>query len=280
MVLQCITSLYVEFTKLPNSDTPVPARIAEPTVTRSGQYYRFWPYFRDCVGALDGSHIKAFISGQNPAPWRNRKGYLSQNVLIACDFDLQIVFCLAGWEGSAHDSRVLDDAILKGFEAPSGKYYLADAGYSNTPITLVPYRGVRYHLREQAAAGLKPQNKEELFNLRHSSLRNAVERALGVIKRRFHILTTAPEYSISTQVNIIYAIIALHNFLQLYGEDFEEVQGDLPEDDSSAQSEDEEEDTVLFELNGASQDNAGMKAFRDTIAQQMWEDYQSHLRQG
>ena len=34
-----------------------------------------------------------------------------------------------------------------------------------------------------------PQSKEELFNLRHSSLRNIIERTFGILKNRFQILT-------------------------------------------------------------------------------------------
>jgi hypothetical protein len=32
-------------------------------------------------------------------------------VLAAITFDLKFCYVLAGWEGSAHDSRVLDDAL-------------------------------------------------------------------------------------------------------------------------------------------------------------------------
>lgn len=31
----------------------------------------------------------------------------------------------------------------------------------------------------------RPQNREELYNLRHASARNVVERIFGVVKRRF-----------------------------------------------------------------------------------------------
>jgi len=53
---------------------------------------------------------------------------------------------------------------------------------------LTPYRGVRYHLKETARANQRPKNPKELFNLRHASLRNAIERIFGVVKRRFPIL--------------------------------------------------------------------------------------------
>jgi len=49
--------------------------------------------------------------------------------MAAVDFDMNFLYVLPGGEGSAHDSRVLNDALEKGFSAPPGRYYLADAGY-------------------------------------------------------------------------------------------------------------------------------------------------------
>lgn len=107
-------------------------------------------------------------------------------VLATCDFNLEFTYVLAGWEGSAHDYRVLEDAIVNGgLRIPSGKYLLADAGYYNTDFSLTSYCGVRYHLKEQAAANLCPANREEQFNLRHSSLQNAIKRIFGIYNRRF-----------------------------------------------------------------------------------------------
>jgi hypothetical protein len=63
---------------------------------------------------------------------------------------------------------------------------------------MVLYRGVRYYLKEQRKARLKPQNAQELFNLRHVSLYNVIERIFGVLKRKFKILSTTAEYSINT----------------------------------------------------------------------------------
>ncbi|CAN6251729.1 unnamed protein product, partial [Urochloa humidicola] len=109
---------------------------------------RFYPYFKDCIGAIDGTHVPITISADKAAPFRNRKGTLSQNVMVACDFDLNITFISTGWEGSATDARVLRSALNNGFQVPPGKFYLVDGGYANTPSFLAPYRGVRYHLKE------------------------------------------------------------------------------------------------------------------------------------
>ncbi|KAL3647082.1 hypothetical protein CASFOL_008050 [Castilleja foliolosa] len=67
----------------------------------------------DCIGAIDGTHIPAIVRGRDVSSYRNRHGKISQNVLAACNFDLEFMYVLSGWEGSAHDSKVLNDAITR-----------------------------------------------------------------------------------------------------------------------------------------------------------------------
>ena len=64
-------------------------------------------------------------------------------------------FRQTGWEGSATDARIFDDACMHDFQVPAGKYYLADAGYPLCDKLLVPYRGVRYHLAEWDRASIR-----------------------------------------------------------------------------------------------------------------------------
>ena len=85
---------------------------------------------------------------EDQAVFRNRKKSLSQNVLGVCNFDLTFSYVLCGWEGSAHDSRLLDDAKNKGLPLPPGKFYLGDAGYALSWTCLTPYRGVRPRKQE------------------------------------------------------------------------------------------------------------------------------------
>ena len=65
----------------------------------------------------------------------------------------------------------------------------------------------------------RPVNKEELFNLRHASARNVVERIFGVLKRRFVILIHPPQYSLEIQAWIPPALAAIHNFIRDHDED-------------------------------------------------------------
>ncbi|KAH1046439.1 hypothetical protein J1N35_037223 [Gossypium stocksii] len=160
---------------------------------------RFYPYFKDCVGALDGTYVRASVPLNIQGRFHSRKGGTTQNVLAAITFDLKFSYVLAGWEGSAHDSRILSDALSRprGLKIPEGKYYLADAGYGIRNRYITPYRGVRYHLKEFSAQG--PENAKELFNLRHSSLRITIERVFGILKKRFRVLDAEPFWNFQTQ---------------------------------------------------------------------------------
>jgi hypothetical protein len=108
----------------------------------------FYPYFEDCIGAINGTHIPVFVPEAKRTPFRNRKGEISHNMLAACSFDFKFVYILSGWKGSTSDSLVYQDARVTDFQIPDRKYYQADAGYPNTDALIALYRGVRYHLKE------------------------------------------------------------------------------------------------------------------------------------
>ena len=46
---------------------------------------------------------------------------------------------LTGWEGSASDARIYNDATSTDLRIPAGKYLLTDAGYVQGMQLLVPY---------------------------------------------------------------------------------------------------------------------------------------------
>ena len=112
---------------------------------------KLFPFFKNCLGAVDGTHIKVNPPATDRARYRDRKTGTSTNVLAACTFDMRFCYVLSGREGSAADGLVFEDARKHGFIIPPRKFYLADAGFGTCNALLVPYRGVRYHLREWAA---------------------------------------------------------------------------------------------------------------------------------
>ena len=58
-----------------------------------------------------------------------------------------------------------------------------------------------------------PENEQELFNLRHSSLRTSIEREFGVLKKCFRVLDAEPFWSFETQVKVVLACYVVHNHI-------------------------------------------------------------------
>nr|GEW19071.1 protein ALP1-like [Tanacetum cinerariifolium] len=144
----------------------------------------------------------------------------------------------------ANDSRVFYNAILRS----ENKFLMPTGGCE----------GVR--------------GKHELFNFMHSSVRNVIEQAFGVLKARFHILKDIPNYPLRCQMLIPQACCALHNYIRmedrvdrlfnLYGEDYDEVQ--------TEGSNIVEEGLPLNMTN-----NDEMVQVRNEIANDLWEKYTS-----
>jgi DDE superfamily endonuclease len=122
----------------------------------------------------------------------------------------------------------------------------------------------------------RPKTKEELFNLRHATLRNVIERIFGVLKRRFRILLLAPEYNMEIQGRLSAALCALHNFIRSHG----------PEDEAEIQemNMDFEDEGVQEPVIPAVEPEAGEGLrrnqaieLRNRIADELWAQYQGVL---
>lgn len=138
---------YTDYVRLPDVNDPIPPEIR--------QNPKFFPFFKDALGAIDGTHINCTPTAEQRQAIRDRKGALTTNCLAACTFDLQFTYIFSGWEGSAADSTMFHDARITDFRVPPGKYYLADAGFPTCLALIIPFRGPRYHLQEWGHAQLR-----------------------------------------------------------------------------------------------------------------------------
>jgi hypothetical protein len=109
----------------------------------------------------------------------------------------------------------------------------------------------------------RPNNARELFNLRHSSLRVTVERAIGALKNQFRILDNKPFHKYKTQVKLVLACVILHNWILSFG-----IDAIVPNEEGFTGSPPEEDDMLPADL---SQDSIAMSATRDSICNAMWE---------
>ena len=271
------------------------------------------------------------VSGRDVSSYRNRHGIISQNVLAACNFDLEFMYVLSGWEGSAHDSKILNDALSRrnGLKVPqgiyifiylcsyfllllvlfsflffifffvfpcffiffifpnyisnvlltnctsiiwSGKFFLVDCGFPNRRQFLAPFRGVRYHLQDFLGQGRDPETSNELFNHRHASLRNTIERIFGIFKSQFTIFKIAPPFPYDTQAELVLACAGLHNFLrkECRSDEFPEEQNNEGSSSSPIPVNEEDNFEPVFETQEEQREHANQ--WRDAIAANMWND--------
>ncbi|KAL5697334.1 hypothetical protein ACHQM5_030820 [Ranunculus cassubicifolius] len=229
-------------------------------------------FFKDAVGAIDGTHFETCVPLEDQARYRDRNNEISQNVLVACTHDMKFTYVLAGWEGSAHDGRLLRCAVNREgskLNVPAGKYYLADAGFPLVPGFLTPYRGVSYHKKDYEKRD--PRTPRELYNYRHSSLRNVVERTIGVLKKKWAYLRHAPFHDVSTHTKIICACCILHNFLRDDPDDVNDEGLDIECAPINVDEDNEDPEDNGPQDGVAIVPNDYWTAWRDALAEEMWE---------
>ncbi|PKU62838.1 hypothetical protein MA16_Dca028120 [Dendrobium catenatum] len=54
------------------------------------------PYFKDCIGAIDGTHVDARIPIEEQVVYIGRHHSLTQNVMAACNFNMCLTFVALG----------------------------------------------------------------------------------------------------------------------------------------------------------------------------------------
>lgn len=122
---------------------------------------------------------------------------------------------------------------------------------------------------------------KELYNLRHASARNVVERIFGVIKARWSILTHPPHYNMHVQAKIPAALVALHNFILDHDTTdldrwiVDEQAEDLLPGNRRAAPVDFGQLSTAQTISNTEKRRAGIK--RDELAQTMWDDYEQYL---
>lgn len=268
-VIQACCMLHIDIVRMPN------AGYSDEVLSDSPEH---WPWLKDCIGVVDCFHLPVSIPPRQQSTWRNSKDMVTQNVLAACDFEGNFVYVYAGMEGSAYDSAVFGQAARKGqLFIPPGCFFLADSGFSpRFESILTPFSGTRYNLKRFEEAQSRPQTPQELFNLRHASLGVVAERTFGSFRRRFRILERPRDgFPIQTQINLVFALTAIHNFVNQAGEkEVGPIEGEVVPNDDDNDDEDEDDDDDDDE----SVVNNGMHLERrDRIAGEMWAAYRRYL---
>ena len=122
-----------------------------------------------------------------------------------------------------------------------------------------------------------PRNSKELFNLRHASARNVVERIFGILKQRFRILRTPTDYDMGIQALIPSGLAALHNFIRQYDPEEIHEYDDVDDIEIDLQLGQQESTGELGTGRVTAAETRRANVRRDQIASEMWDQYQDYL---
>ena len=94
-------------------------------------------------------------------------------------------------------------------------YYLVDSGYPIGASFLPSHKATRYHAQKFWRSSRQLASGKKLFNYKHFSLRMVIERAFGVLKTCFPILSCMANYKQYRQRLVVSACCVLHSFIHI-----------------------------------------------------------------
>ncbi|XP_020596569.1 uncharacterized protein LOC110036459, partial [Phalaenopsis equestris] len=137
----------------------------------------YMSFFKDCISAIDGTHVDARVSNDEKIAFI---GMSWQFVTLICVSHLsclvgRLVHMTAEFSRVQHGIRIIAITILLKVQHLTEKYYLVDAGYPLQQGYLKPYPDNRYHIPDFKRASNVTRNIK-VFNKSHFSLRGVIER--------------------------------------------------------------------------------------------------------
>jgi len=176
--------------------------------------------FPNCVGAIDGRHMKIKKPGMTGSLYYNYKGFFSMVLMAACDAEYKFTWVDIGQYGSVSDGGVwantdfasdLEDGHvdlpppkpLPQKDRPFPHFFVADEAFPLKEYIMRPYP------RQNRAM----TDGEIIFNYRLSRARRIIENTFGILTSRWQVLQKPLSCSPHNAENIFKALVCLHNFL-------------------------------------------------------------------
>ncbi|XP_069588363.1 uncharacterized protein [Ranitomeya imitator] len=179
--------------------------------------------FSNCIGAVDGKHVRVQQPPRSGSHFFNYKKYFSVVLMAVADAHYKFVAIDVGAYSSTGDSRVLRTSQI-------GLQILQDCGTLPAPRPLpgsthpVPFVIVSDDtplmttlLRPHPRRGLNAQWR--IFNYRPSRARRYVECTFGIMSSQWRIFHTPIQLDIDTVEAVIKACCVLHNYAREYSTD-------------------------------------------------------------
>lgn len=197
----------------------LPSLSQEDLEEKAREYNKRWN-FPNCVGAIDGKHVRIKCPPKSASLYYNYKGFYSIILLAIVDANYKFIYIDVGSYGKEGDSGVFEKSVM-GQKFYNGTLLPPPRQLPNSelllPHVLVGDDAFRLHpnmmkpyLREEAIGN----NTKSVFNYRLCRARRTSENAFGILAQVFRIYYTPINVLPETVDDIITVTCCLHNMLR------------------------------------------------------------------
>lgn len=188
--------------------------------TISNEFYEKWN-FPNCVGAMDGKHVRIQAPKNSGSEYYNYKNYFSVVLFAICDANYKFTYVDIGGYGSDSDSGMyssshigaaLNEGMidlpepepLPNLRESAFKYpfqFVGDEAFPLKPYLARPYGGRTLNVERR------------IFNYRLSWARRVIENTFGIFVSKWRVFRQSINLKPSTVTIVIKAACCLHNYL-------------------------------------------------------------------
>ncbi|KAB0804494.1 hypothetical protein PPYR_01464, partial [Photinus pyralis] len=177
--------------------------------------------FPNCIGAIDGKHIRIIKPHHSGSLYHNYKKNFSTVLLAICDSNYCFVAVDIGAYGKSSDSAVFKNSIFykrllaKSLNIPASKP-ISNTDHVSLPHVIVgdeAFALMENIMRPYGGSSLSYEKR--IFNYRLSRARRYIECTFGIFANKWRIFHRPIDVNIDFAENIIKACCVLHNYVRI-----------------------------------------------------------------
>uniref|UniRef100_A0A8C5PZ95 DDE Tnp4 domain-containing protein n=1 Tax=Leptobrachium leishanense TaxID=445787 RepID=A0A8C5PZ95_9ANUR len=175
--------------------------------------------FPNCIGAVEGKHIRVIKPQRSGSLYMNYKHFFSIGLMAVADASYRFTYVDIGSYGKDSDSTVFHNSTLwtkiqsRSLSIPKPQKlpgtdiavpfaFVGDEAFGLSSNLLRPYSGTQL------------SEKKRVFNYRLSRARHCVECSFGILTNKWHIFHRPLNVNVNFAVDIVKCCCVLHNFVQ------------------------------------------------------------------
>lgn len=185
---------------------------------RTSEEFKHRANFPNCIGAVDGKHIRIIKPERSGSMYRNYKQFFSIGLLAIADANYKFIYVDVGSFGKDADSTIFKNSSLWKKLESNNLNIPASTRLSGGNVKL-PYAfvgdeafGLNMHLLRPYSGNNLPV-KKRVFNYRLIRARRYVECTFGILSNKWRIFHRAIDVNVNFAVDIVKCCCVLHNFV-------------------------------------------------------------------